>query len=321
MRIAILGAGGIGGYYGGLLARSNHSVHLLARGENLAVLRERGLEVRTPEGLFVIPVEASDDVRQFGPIDWAIVAVKSYSLAEIGPVAKSLAQNGALILPLLNGVDVAERLVECGIRKESVLGGLTTISAERIRPGVFARHGTFQQVVLGEFREGEGTHTNTARSARVQEIAQAFGQAGVETRISGDIRLDLWRKFAFIASVAAACGLSRSAIGPLRQTPLGRLLLERAIREVIAVGRARGIALADDEASRILAFCDSLPETNKPSLLRDLEAARPTEIEDLSGAVLRMGRLAGIETPIHDTATAAISAASFSRHSSHNVAE
>jgi 2-dehydropantoate 2-reductase len=308
MRAAILGAGGIGGYFGGVLARSGHSVSVLARGGNLAVLRQRGLEFRTPERTFLVPVTASDDVRQFDPVDLAIVAVKTYSLAEIAPAARWSAENGALILPLLNGVDIADRLMERGIPKEKVLGGLTTISAERTSPGIFERHGKVQQIVFGEFDPGEAAHAHVrARSERVEGVAKVFREAGVETQVSGNIRLDLWRKFAFLAPVAAACGLTRSPIGPIRAIPLGRLLLERAIAEVLAVGRARDVALADNEVPRILEFCDSLPETNKPSLLRDLEAGRPTEIEDLSGAVSRMGRSSGVETPIHDTAFAAIS--------------
>lgn len=310
MRIAILGAGGIGGYYGGLLARSGHIVYVLARGENLAILRQKGLEVRTPEESFVVHVKAEADVKDFDPVDWVIVAVKTYSLAEVAPAVRYLAEKGALIVPLLNGVDIADRLVEQGVPQENVLGGLTTISAMRTRPGVFERHGKVQQIVLGEFDLGK-PHTDTRpRTERAKHIADAFREAGVEARVSSDIRADLWRKFAFLAPVAAASGLARSPIGPIRAMPLGRFLLERGIREVIAVGRAHGIPLGENEIAGIMQFCDSLPETNKPSLLRDLEAGRPTEIEDLSGAVARLGRLVGIETPIHDTAVAAISAAS-----------
>lgn len=200
MRVAILGAGGVGGYIGGVLARSGHSVSVLARGGNLAVLRQRGLEFRTPERTVLVPVTASDDVRQFDPVDLAIVAVKTYSLAEIAPAAQWLAENGALILPLLNGVDIADRLMERGIPKENVLGGLTTISAERTSPGIFERHGKVQQIVFGEFDPGEAAHAHVrARSERVEGVAKVFREAGVETQVSSNIRLDLWRKFAFLA--------------------------------------------------------------------------------------------------------------------------
>jgi len=311
MHVAVLGAGGIGGYYGGLLARAGHKVSLLARGDNLVALQQRGIEVRTPDESFTIQVQASDQVAQLGSVDFAILSVKTYSLPQIATSATMLANNGALILPLLNGVDIAERLIEHGVPEESLLGGLTTVSAERTRPGVFERHGKTQRIVLGEFASLPPSRANgQARQYRVRNIADAFGDAGVETEVSTDIRTDLWRKFAFLAPVAAACGLTRSPIGAVRSTPLGRLLLERAIREVIAVGRARGISLSDDDISHILEFCDTLPDSNKPSLLRDMEADRPTEIDDLSGAVSRMARIVRIDTPIHDTAVVVISVAS-----------
>src|ERR1017187_7240018 len=128
MRIAVLGAGGIGGYYGGALARAGHAVALLARGAHLDALRARGLEVRTPEERFTVAVQASDDAKTFGKCDVAIVAVKTYSLAEIAPAARLLAEGGAAILPFLNGVEAAERLIENGVPESQVLGGLTQVS-------------------------------------------------------------------------------------------------------------------------------------------------------------------------------------------------
>src|ERR1019366_1466762 len=170
-----------------------------ARGAHLDALRARGLEVRTPEERFTVAFQASDDAKTFGKCDVAIVAVKTYSLAEIAPAARLLAEGGAAILPFLNGVEAAERLIE-----------------------------------------------------------NAFQGAGAEARVSEDIAADLWRKFAFIASMAAACGLARAPIGPVRDAPYGKLLLTRAVREVLAVARARGLSLAEDEESKIFGFIDSL---------------------------------------------------------------
>jgi 2-dehydropantoate 2-reductase len=304
MKIAILGAGGVGGYYGGLLARHGQQVCVLARKSNLAALQERGVEVRTPGETFTAFVQASDDVRTFGPVECAIVAVKNYSLAEIAPAAAFLARQGALILPLLNGVEVVDQLVANGVPREQLLGGLTAISVVRIAPGVFERRSPFQRVVLGELDAQAKPQPERAR--RIEAIGWAFRDAGVETSVSADITADLWRKFAFIASMAAACGLSRTAIGPLRATPLGHLLIERAVREVVSVARARKVALAEDEVERTMKLIEGLPDAMKPSLLIDLEAGRPTEIEDLSGAVSRLGKACGVETPVHDTAAAAI---------------
>jgi 2-dehydropantoate 2-reductase len=312
MKIAILGAGGVGGYYGGLLARNGHQVCVLARTANLAALRERGIEVRMPGETFTAPVQASDNAKDFGKVEYAILAVKNYSLAEIAPAATLLAEQGALIVPLLNGVEVVDRLVECGVPPTQILGGLTAISVVRIAPGIFERRSTFQRVVLGELL-GQA-NAEPERAKRITAIVQAFRDVGVDAEISKDITADLWRKFAFIASMAAACGLSRSAIGPLRATPLGQLLIERAVREVVSVARARKVALADDEAERTIKTMNGLPDAMKPSLLVDLEAGRPTEIDDLSGAVSRLGKLSGVETPVHDTAAAAIGVAGVTHH-------
>jgi 2-dehydropantoate 2-reductase len=300
MNIAILGAGGVGGYYGGILARAGNRVALLARGAHLEALRERGLEVRTPEGAFTVTVEAVGDADELRGIELAVVAVKSYSLAEIALAARLLAERGAVVLPLLNGVEAADRLIASGVPGERVLGGLTEISAVRIGPGVVERRSPFQRVVVGERAGGD--------SERAERIAAAFREAGAEARASDDITVDLWRKFAFITTMSAACGLARTSIGPVRKAPLGNLLIERALREVTAVARARGVPLPADVEEKLLGFVSGLPGAMKPSFLLDLEAGGPTELDDLSGAVSRLGRQAGVETPVHDAATAALSA-------------
>lgn len=300
MRIAILGAGGVGGLYGGDLARAGHAVSLLARGANLDAIRARGLEVRTPDGAFTAAVAATDAAAALGPADLAIVAVKTYALDSVLPAARLLAEGGAIVLPLLNGVDAADRLVAGGIPRESVLGGLTSVSAVRVAPGVVERKSPFRIVTVGELGGG--------LSPRAERIAEAFRSAGVDAKASADIAADLWRKLAFIASMAAACGLARAPVGAVREAPYGRLLFQRAIEEVFAVAKARGIAVAADDAEKTLRFVDGLGPAMKPSLLLDLEAGRETEVADLSGAVSRFGREAGVPTPIHDAATAAVSA-------------
>ena len=298
MNIAILGAGGVGGYFGGILARAGHRVVLLARGEHLEVVRERGLEVRTPEGSFTVGVEAVGDPEELREIELAVLAVKGYSLAEIAPAARLLAERGAVVLPLLNGVEAADKLIAAGVPGDRVLGGLTEISAVRVGPGVVERRSQFQRIVLGERTGGA--------SERAERIAAAFRETGAEARVSEDIAADLWRKFAFISTMAAVCGLARSPIGPVREAPLGNLMIERALREVIAVAHARGVALRADVEEGILGFFRSLPGVMKPSFLLDLESGGPTELDDLSGAVSRLGRLAGVETPVHDVATTAL---------------
>jgi 2-dehydropantoate 2-reductase len=196
-------------------------------------------------------------------------------------------------------VDAADRLVAGGVPEAQVLGGLTEISAARVGPGIVERRSSFQRIVVGERAGG--------LSDRTERIAALFRDAGAEARASADITADLWRKFAFISSMAAACGLARAPIGPIRAAPLGRLLIERAVREVGAVARARGVTVTPEDEEKILGFAFGLPDPMKPSFLLDLESGGPTEIDDLSGAVSRLGREAGVETPVHDVATAALS--------------
>ncbi|MEO6810412.1 MAG: 2-dehydropantoate 2-reductase [Isosphaeraceae bacterium] len=298
MRIVIVGAGGVGGYFGGLLARAGHEVVMLARGPHLAALQERGIEVRTPDETFQVSVTATDDPKALGRADYVIVAVKGYSLSEVAHVVRTLAEAGSVIVPLLNGVEVVDRLIGHGVLENQILGGLTSISAVRIGPGVVERLSPFQRVVVGEVAGGT--------SDRVERIVEALRVSGAEAEASDDINAAIWRKFAFIASMAAACGVARLPIGPLQATELGRSVIDRLVREALAVGRSRGVALPETEADRILDLFATLPAAMKPSLLLDLEAGGPTEIDDLSGAVSRLGRQLGIETPSHDRVTATL---------------
>jgi 2-dehydropantoate 2-reductase len=295
MRVVVLGAGAVGAYYGGLLARSGHAVTCFARGANLAALRERGLEVRTPEGSFTVPVTATDHPDALPAADVAILAVKSYALGDIAPVARRCAELGTPILPLLNGVETAERLEQLGVPRGALLGGLTTISAVRVAPGVVERKSPFQIVVAGEGAGG--------RSERVERVVTALREAGVDARASDTIQVDLWQKFIFLTALAAVCGLARSAVGPVRNHPVGRRVLRAAVAEIAAVGKARGVALPDNEVGRVTALIDGLPGALKPSFLVDLESGGPNELDILSGAVSRFGGQAGIPTPIHDLAT------------------
>jgi len=298
MKVVVLGAGAVGGYYGGQLARTGNEVTCFARGANLAALRDRGLEIQTPEGTLQVSMNATDRIDALPPADFTIVGVKSYSLEAMAPALRHCAQQGATIVPLLNGVDTAQRLIELGVPAANVIGGLTRISVVLTAPGVVKRSSAFQSVIVGEF---DGLIT-----PRVEAIVAAFQGAGVDAQASAQIQLELWRKFVFIAALAAACGLARAPIGHLQSSALGVRLLERAIREVVAVGRASGVPFPDDEESRHIAMIGQLPPTIKPSFLVDLESGGQNELEVLSGAVSRFADALGVATPIHDAVTAAL---------------
>jgi 2-dehydropantoate 2-reductase len=298
LKVIVLGAGAIGAYYGGQLARTGHDVTLYARGENLVAIRRSGLEIRTPEGSTVVRMAATESADDLAAADFAILGVKSYSLESIGPVVRQVARKGTAILPFLNGVETTDQLIALGVPRDALLGGVTRISVARVQPGVVERRGAFQSVIMGEL-DGQTTD-------RVTRISTAFRDAGVDARVSSRIDVDLWQKFVFIAAMAAACGLARSPIGPLREKPLGRRLLQRAVQEAVDVARARGIALPEDETAQVIGAIDALPPGTKPSFLLDIESGGPTELDTLSGAVSRYAEKAGVSTPIHDAVAAAL---------------
>jgi 2-dehydropantoate 2-reductase len=298
VRVAVIGAGGVGGYYGALLARAGHEVRLLARGAHLAAIRERGLTVRTPDETFTASVEASDDSAQLDG-ELAIVAVKNYSLDDVTDAVSVAARRGAAVLPLLNGVEVIDRLEAAGVPHGQIVGGLTYLSAFRVAPGVIQRHSPFQRVTAGEL--------DGRRSDRIQQIAAAFAGAGVEMTVSDAIQIDLWRKFMFLAAMSATCGLARRPIGAIRASPMGRRMLVRAVSEIAAVARASGIEISSDDEERTLGLLDAVPAGMKPSFLVDLEQGNRTELDALSGSVSRLGERLGVSTPVHDSVVGALS--------------
>jgi 2-dehydropantoate 2-reductase len=300
--IGVVGAGGIGSYYGGLLARRGHSVRLLARGDHLEAIRAHGLEVRLPgEEPFVARLDATDDGASLRDRQYVLVAVKSYSLPEVAPVVAAAARAGATIVPLLNGIDVAERLQDLGVPRESIVGGLITASLFRTAPGKVERRTPFDRFVLGEL--------DRSTSERTTLLCEAFADAGVTARVSDDIALDLWRKFAFIVCMNIGSGLTRGPFGQMLATERGKKLIADALHEIVLVSRVAGAPLSDDDESRILADLYALPPATRPSFLADLDRGGPTELDLLAGNVSRLGHLHGVPTPVHDVASTAFEAA------------
>jgi 2-dehydropantoate 2-reductase len=301
VNIGVVGAGGIGSYYTGLLTRAGHAVRLVARGDHLAAIQSRGLEVREPGETFTVRPEVTSDIALVAECEFVIVAVKGYSLASVAQPLAAAAKRGATIVPLLNGVDVAERLVALGVPKNCIVGGLAAASLVRSAPGIVERRSPFDRIVLGEL--------DRVSRERTPRLVEAFAGAGVAARVSDDIRLDLWRKFAFIVPISVACGLSRGPAGRVLARENGRALFVGALREIVAVSQATSSALSADDETRIRDDLFALPATMRPSFLLDLEQGGPTEVDLLAGTVSRMGKEHGIATPIHDVATAAFEAA------------
>lgn len=298
MRIAILGSGGVGGYYGALLARSGQDVTFIARGEHLVAMQKHGLRIESVHGDFEIrPVQATDDAAQVGPTDLVLVTVKSYDLEAAAEAARHLLGPETVVLPLLNGLDAAERLAAV-LGSEPVLPGLTHISSSIVAPGLIQQVSTVRRITLGE-RDG----SITPRAERIRALLAA---SGAEAVLTTAVEVALWEKFVFIASISGVCCLARQPTGSILNTPESRQLYLDALREVAALGRARGVALPADIVERTLRLTESFAPQTKPSLLVDLEAGRRLELEAMSGTVVRYGQQSNVSTPVHSLIYAAL---------------
>ena len=291
MRTAIFGAGGVGGYFGGLLAQAGHEVSFIARGEHLRALQEAGLRVNSVNGDFTIrPARATDTPAEIGPVDYVVVAVKQYSLREAAPQIRPLVGPETTVVPLLNGVDAHQPLIEA-VGAGPVVGGLCSLVSLVEAPGVIRQESKLRRVVVGEL--------DRRKSDRVERLVRAWAAAGAEAIHAEDILVALWTKFVFIASFGGVTSLARCNAGELLASRETRELFVEAMREVEAVARARHIELAPDAVEKGLSIAVAFEPTATSSMQRDVAAGKPFELEAFSGTVVRLGEQAGVATPMH----------------------
>jgi len=289
MKIAVMGAGGVGGYYGGLLLRAGHDTAFIARGAHLKALREKGLVVKSVFGDFsVSPVQATHDPTEVGLADLVIVATKTYHTDEAAVAIRPMIGPNTSVVSFQNGIDAVER-IGAVIGKDHMLGGATWLSAAIEAPGIIGQYSRFRRIVLGEL---DGRIT-----PRAEAVADAFRATPATVELVNNIEQVLWTKFVFISAISALGSLTRVTLGAFRQVPGARALLMDAISEASAVARAKGVSLENDIAEKTLAFIDSAAPDIKPSMQRDIEAGRLSELGSVIGVVVELGRELGVPTP------------------------
>jgi len=298
MKIAIIGAGGIGGYFGALLARAGEDVHFVVRSRSLAVLREKGLTVESPATpLHLEQVSATDDPSAVGPADVVIFAVKLPDARAAARQIAPLVGPRSVVIPFQNGVESPQMLAHA-IPRAQVACGVAYIAAALRAPGVVVHGGTFARLRFGPLDPGQ--------MPGLEQFRDACQRAGIDAQIVPDILREVWEKFVFLVGLSAMTAATRKPIGVIRADPDMRETLRAVMRETFAVGRAEGIALAPDFVDQRMAFVDTLPETMQASMLHDLQAGRPLELPWLSGAVVRLGQQHTIATPVNRTIYAAL---------------
>lgn len=291
MRIVVFGSGSVGGYFGGCLARAGEDVVFIARGEHLRVIQARGLRVDSPKGDFTVhPAHATDDPGQVGPADVIILGVKTWQVAEAAEAMRPMLGPDTFVVPLQNGVEAPAQLA-AALGAGHVVGGLCRIICMIAGPGHIKHLGGEPTIVVGEL--------DRRSSERTERLRLAFERAGVVAKVATDIHVALWEKLLFLAPWSGLGAITRAPIGAMLAAPQTRQLLEDAMAEIAAVARARGIPLGDDVVSRHMRFLEAAPPEGTASMQRDIIAGRPSELESQSGAVVRLGREAGVPTPVH----------------------
>ena len=300
MKIAIMGAGGMGGWLGAKLAAAGRGVAFVARGAHLEAIRANGLRVTGAESLHLKDVVATDRPEEIGRVDCVIFCVKLYDTESAAGALAPLLGAKTFVVTVQNGVESAERIATI-IGKGRTLAGAAYFPANIASPGEIAYIGRIEgKPHIGFGEPGAGA------SNRACDFAEICRAAAIDVEVFEDTDLMIWEKFCLVAGTSAATALTRQPVGVVRSDPDMRWMLSEAIGEAARIGRGLGVALGDDVEARILDFIDHNPADGKSSQLVDLERGRRLELEGLSGAVVRLGRQAGIATPIHATAYAAL---------------
>lgn len=296
MRIAILGSGAVGGYFGAKLARSGQDVTFIARGAHLEAIRQRGLQIQSAKlGDFTVTAAAESDTSQVGPVDLVIVSVKAYDNATALPMLKPMIGPDTVVLTLQNGVDSTDD-VAAVVGEAHVLGGTTYVATALEGPGLIVQTGVHRSIIFGEVFQNRGTVT-----PRVQAIADAMAAADIVVTAVPDARVPIWDKFVYLAAFSGFTGASRLAIGHIWRFPHVQEMFYAASREIAAIAQAEGVTISADRFDTLREYMLNLPASTRSSLLIDLEQGKRIEVEALQGAAVRRAAKHGIAVPIMST--------------------
>ena len=291
MRIAIFGTGGAGGYFGAQLAHAGEEVVFIARGEHLKAIREQGLRVETTVGEIIIRAEATDNPTQAGMVDAVLVGVKTWQVTDAARAMLPMMTRQTFVVPLQNGVEAAAQLAAV-LGAQHVLGGLCGTISRVVSPGRILSIGETNFIKFGELDDRP--------SERAERLRQTFERAGVKAEVPPDIRAAMWEKFIFVAPYGGIGALTRAPAGVIRSLPETRRMLEKGMLEILEVARAHQVFLAEGIVEKSMGLIDSLAPSATTSLQRDIVVGEPSELEAWNGAVVRLGREAGVPTPLHE---------------------
>lgn len=288
MKIAIIGTGGVGGYFGGKLAQAGHDVTFLARGEHLRAIQTNGLTIKSILGDFIVnPAKATDQIKNMEKADLVILGLKAWQIKDIAKELAAVLADHTMVLPLQNGVVAAEEL-KMQIDSNHVIGGLCRIISKIDGPGIINHMGVTPTIVFGEL--------NNSKTHRVKELASIFTSAGIKAQVADDIEAELWKKFISIC-VSGLLAVTRSTYGEIRELPETRQLMIGLLNEIYALSQTMGINIEPNFVNTTVSYIDGFSHAMTSSLARDVWDGKPSEIEYQNGTVVRLGKKYGIATP------------------------
>jgi 2-dehydropantoate 2-reductase len=290
MRIAFMGAGGLGGYFGARLCKGGADVHFVARGAHLAAMRRDGLTVEGPEPMHVAKVSATDDPAEIGEVDFVLLGVKLWDTEEALKQIRPLVGSATTVISFQNGV-LKDQYLRAAYDASQIMGGVGYVATTIDRPGVIRQTGPMQRLLFGEF--------DGSRSARGQALLDACLAGGINAELSTNIVREIWQKYVFLVALSGTTTTIRKPIGPIRENAQTRAFLLDVMREVVAVGRSHGVGLPDDYAETRLEFADGLAHDMTSSMHHDFERGNRLEVRWLSGGVVELGQRTGVPTPLN----------------------
>ena len=290
MRIAFMGAGGLGGYFGARLCRGGADVHFIARGEHLAAMRRDGLRVEGPDPMHVAKVNATDNPAEVGVVDFVLLGVKLWDTEEALKQIRPMVGSATTLISFQNGV-LKDQYLEAAYDPSQIMGGVGYVATTIDKPGVIRQTGPMQRLLVGEFVGSP--------SARGQALLDACLAGGINAELSSNIVREIWQKYVFLVALSGTTTTIRKPIGPIRENPQTRAFLRDVMREVVAVGRSHGVDLPEDYPETRLQFADGLAQDMTSSMHHDLERGNRLEVRWLSGGVVELGQRTGVPTPLN----------------------
>ncbi|MEE8392804.1 MAG: ketopantoate reductase family protein [Rhodospirillales bacterium] len=298
MKIAVMAAGGVGGYFGARLAAAGYDVSFVARGSHLEAMRRDGLRIESGLGdLKLDPLKATGDPGEIGPVDVVMFAVKLWDTEEAAAACRPLVGDGTAVISFQNGIGAIDVLSRV-LGPEHALGGTAHIASVIAGPGTIRHTGVLARLTFGE--------TDNRRSPRLEAFLEACAKAGVDAEIADDMKRAVWEKFIFLTALSGTTTVARRPLGPILADPDLRRAFLSAMEETAALAREKGVDIEDGVIDRLMTFAEELPGEMKSSMLRDLEGGKRLEVEWLSGGVSLMSRDLGLASPVNDTIFAAL---------------